>query len=313
MAKNIFIIASCMIFALALFFLISGLLAFQYACKKHGNGRKKIKFERYGNNADKMRKAVNFYKNLPYEEIVIPSSDGICLYAKYIQSDKASNKLIIFFHGYHSSDLTEISLICPLLLESGYSMLIPDQRAHGMSDGKYVTFGALERFDCKAWCEYAVNRFGNDTEIYLYGISMGASTVLLSASLNLPSNIKAIAADCGFDSPWNIIKRTLRRSKKLPPYPLIYFMNYWSKQLANFDFRECSTVESAKESYIPTLYIHGKEDKYVPSYMSKRAFDASKDNCKLLLFDNARHIGSYLSNPDKYFKELIDFFENSCI
>ena len=50
-----------------------------------------------------------------------------------------------------------------------------DQRAHGLSEGKTITFGIKERLDCLCWVEYLVERFGKETQILLTGISMGAN------------------------------------------------------------------------------------------------------------------------------------------
>lgn len=79
-----------------------------------------------------------------------------------------------------------------------------DQRAHGDSEGHTITFGVRERMDCLLWCRYAVEHFGTDCEIWLNGVSMGASTVLMASNLPLPPQVKGIIADCPYDSPRGI-------------------------------------------------------------------------------------------------------------
>lgn len=85
-------------------------------------------------------------------------------------------------------------------------------RAHGSSEGKCLTFGVKERYDCLAWINCAIERFGRDTKIFLYGISMGAATVLMAGGLDLPDNVVGIVADCGYTSPTAIIKKSCTSS-----------------------------------------------------------------------------------------------------
>lgn len=306
--KIFFIIAS-VIFIFAVFFLTAGYFAFCNACKRRKN-QGGVNVSRYKPYEKEMEKALEEYERAEKEEVSITSFDGLTLCASYFPSPKKSSKLIIAFHGYHSSAPADFSCISAKLLENGFSLLYPDQRAHGRSEGKYIGFGALERRDCKSWCEYAAERFGDDIDIYLYGVSMGGATVLMSAELPLPKNVRAIVSDCAFTSPWDIIKNTLIHRHKIPPYPIIYFMNYWARQLAGFDFREVSSAETARKNPYPTLYIHGNDDTFVPTEMSKLIHQNASENCKLLLFDGARHARSYLSNSERYLYEMLRFLEN---
>lgn len=61
-----------------------------------------------------------------------------------------------------------------------------DERAHGKSEGKVITFGIRERCDCKLWAEYAVKRYGENKDIFLAGVSMGAASVMMASNLGLP-------------------------------------------------------------------------------------------------------------------------------
>ena len=52
--------------------------------------------------------------------------------------------------------------------------MVVDERAHGKSEGTYIGFGCLDRYDALQWMEYVVERLGEDCELMLHGISMGA-------------------------------------------------------------------------------------------------------------------------------------------
>ena len=80
-------------------------------------------------------------------------------------------------------------------------MLQTDARAHGESEGDYIGFGCLDRKELLKWIDWVIDYCGDDTEIYLHGISMGASTALMASGLDLPSQVKGIISDCEFTSP----------------------------------------------------------------------------------------------------------------
>ena len=137
---------------------------------------------------------------IPYEPISITSYDGLPLYGKcYLASPEAP--WLIMFHGYRSGAERDFSGGLPFGIESGFNVLLVDQRAHGKSGGRCLTFGIKERHDCLSWIEYVRSRTEDTAKIVLYGMSMGAATVLMSTALKLPQNVVGIVADCGYTSP----------------------------------------------------------------------------------------------------------------
>lgn len=143
--------------------------------------------------------------SIPYEDVFITSFDGLRLHAKFYAASERKAPVQIMFHGYKSSAERDFCGGLREGIDGGFNVLLVDQRAHGESEGKYLTFGVNERFDCLSWASYAAERFGNDVKIYLYGISMGAATVLMASALPLPKSVSGIVADCGYTSPKDII------------------------------------------------------------------------------------------------------------
>lgn len=120
--------------------------------------------------------------SIPYEDVFITSFDGLRLHAKFYAASERKAPVQIMFHGYKSSAERDFCGGLREGIDGGFNVLLVDQRAHGESEGKYLTFGVNERFDCLSWASYAAERFGNDVKIYLYGISMGAATVLMASA-----------------------------------------------------------------------------------------------------------------------------------
>lgn len=307
---NLFLIIGGTLVFLAAFFLMTSYLCFNFTCRRKLSRdpifRGDLRLSRYVPYENELQSYIDTYNALEKETVCISSAEGLRLVASYVPPKKELKKLVIAFHGYRSCALTDLSPALCELYSHGCALLVPDQRSHGRSEGKYIGFGVLERGDCKAWCEYARERFGEEVEIYLYGVSMGAATVLMSAELGLSRSVKGIAADCGFTTPWRIIKRRLWRKYKIPVYPMIYFMNYWSRNLAEFDFRDASVTESVRKSEIPILILHGSEDTYVPLDMSRENC-AAKAGCRLVVLEGADHARSSLHAHGQYTDELLKF------
>ena len=131
--------------------------------------------------------------------MTITSYDGLTLRAKYFPADTPSDRLAIINHGYTGCGMRDSTSISVFFHKLGYDCLIVDHRAHGNSEGKYIGFGILDRFDCKSWINYVDTRFNGSKKIVLYGVSMGGSIVLRTSGFtNLSASVKAVVADCAF-------------------------------------------------------------------------------------------------------------------
>lgn len=165
--------------------------------------------EQYAPYREAMTQMVQTVLALPYEDVWIRSDDGLHLHGKYY-AGRPGAPVQIMMHGYKSGAERDFCGGAQIAVQGGYHVLLVDQRAHGKSEGRCLTFGIQERYDCRAWVNYALGRFGADTKILLYGVSMGAATVLMAGGLNLPRNVVGIVADCGYSSPAAIIRKVIR-------------------------------------------------------------------------------------------------------
>lgn len=247
--------------------------------------------------------------SIPYEDVFITSFDGLRLHAKFYAASERKAPVQIMFHGYKSSAERDFCGGLREGIDGGFNVLLVDQRAHGESEGKYLTFGVNERFDCLSWASYAAERFGNDVKIYLYGISMGAATVLMASALPLPKSVSGIVADCGYTSPKDIIFSVLR-DHHVPAAPVYAVARIGAKLFCGFDLDSASAPEALSHSRIPVLFIHGDDDRFVPCRMSRENFEASAaERKKLLIVPNAGHGLSYMLDRPAYLSALHEFLE----
>ena len=213
---------------------------------------------------------------------------------------------MLFFHGYRSTAARDGSGGFQLCLRRGFSVLMADQRGHGDSEGDTITFGIRERYDCLDWANAAVEKFGPETKILLLGVSMGAATVLMASDLPLPPQVKGIIADCGYDSPEDILRETMRRWH-YPQFPTWQLTRLGAKLFGHLDVRECSALESMKHARVPVLLIHGEADNVVPCQMASALRRACASHAELLTVPGAGHGMSCYTDPAAYEKALDDF------
>jgi pimeloyl-ACP methyl ester carboxylesterase len=134
-----------------------------------------------------------FYASGP-EPVSITSYDGLKLWGWYL-ANPGSDKTILFVHGYRSEGPTfDFGYEIRACYEKGFNVMLIDQRAHGKSEGRYICFGVKERYDVRDWVNFIKESYAPST-LFLYGLSMGCTTVLMASSLELPDTVRGIIAD----------------------------------------------------------------------------------------------------------------------
>lgn len=247
------------------------------------------------------------FLDVPYEEVSIISHDGLKLTGRYYHvADGAP--LEIQCHGYKGNALRDFSGAWRIAKAAGRNVLLINQRCHGGSQGRTITFGILERKDVLAWIRYSCDRFGS-VPILLSGVSMGAATVLMVAGMELPKNVKGIIADCPYDAPSNIIKKVLGQDMGMPVkfvYPLI---RLGGMLYGKFNLGADSPVEAVKRAQVPILLIHGDDDRFVPYSMSCNIHAAAPEKIEFHTISGAGHALNYVTDPEGYTKIVNAFTE----
>ena len=247
-------------------------------------------------------------EEVPFEPVTVTSFDGLTLFGRYYhQKDGAPVKIL--FHGYRSTAVRDGAGGFELARKLGLNVLAVDQRAHGRSQGHVISFGINERRDFLSWIEYINNRFGTETPVILSGISMGAATVLMAASLPLPKNVTSILADCPYSSPAKIIRK-VSRDVHIPDKIVYPFISLSARVFGGFKLEETGAGDAVKESPVPILLIHGEDDRFVPCEMSRQIHTSSHGRTRLETFPGAGHGLSYMVDPKRYESVVYDFLLN---
>jgi hypothetical protein len=245
-----------------------------------------------------------------FEDVYIQSKDGLKLHGYYIQHEKPSNKLLICLHGYTSNAMNDCPAVAQSYYDLGFSSILVDDRAHGKSEGKYIGFGILDRYDLLAWIDYAIERFGKDVQIVIHGDSMGASTVLMTTGFKeLPKNVKFAVADCGFTSPESVFSHILKRDYHIPKFPLMNLTSMLSKKFAGYGYSEYTTLEAMDVTTTPTLFIAGEEDTFVPTHMTQENYDRCSAPKKLVWVKDAGHAAAFFENRELFMDNVKEFIK----
>lgn len=243
----------------------------------------------------------------PFEPVTITSYDGKKLYGRYYHVADGV-PVQILFHGYKSCAVVDCCGGSKFAGKLGQNALVIDQRSHGKSDGKAITFGVDERRDCLSWINYVRSRFGEDVKIILSGISMGAATILMAIDLGLPKNVVGIIADCPFSSPKAIIQK-VSKDLHLPAKIMYPFVKLAARLFAHFDLEESNAVSAVRNSDIPILLIHGEADYFVPCDMSREIYRANPSRVTLVTIPDAGHGLCYMIAPNRYEEVVMEFLQ----
>ena len=252
-------------------------------------------------------KTSSWLNSISKKEINIQSNDKLQLFASEFKLSNESNKWIILVHGY-TSEQSSIYDIARHYSDKGYNVLTPDLRAHGLSEGKYVGMGWLDKNDLLLWIDYLLKNYRN-SEIILHGVSMGAATVMMASGENLPTNVKLIVEDCGYTSVWDIFSFELKLRFNLSTFPVLNAASFITNVRAGYSYKEASSIDQIKKSVTPILFIHGNADEFVPVNMAYKLYDNANINKELIIVDGAGHAESRLADEELYYGSIFSFID----
>ncbi|WP_283691452.1 alpha/beta hydrolase [Clostridium perfringens] len=254
------------------------------------------------------------YNSASKEDITLKSFDVLNLTSTLIMNENPTNKFIVLVHGVSICYVGSLKYF-DIFYKNGFNVLIVNQRRHGKSEGKYSTYGFYEKYDVNMWIEYLKSRFGNDIILGLHGESMGAGTVMETIPLN--DSIKFVIEDCGYSNFHELIgfqithaykNRLVRKILR----PSLIFANFFMKTKAKFSMKKIVPIDIVASTSLPMMFIHGKEDYFVPWYMSVDLYNAkTKGYKKLYLVEGAKHAEALEVNKILYEKKIMTFIEKA--
>lgn len=217
-------------------------------------------------------------------------------------------RAVLLVHGYTCNRVTMMSY-GELYHRLGFSLVVYEHRMHGKSDKEFCSMGYYESLDAVEVAEYVRTLFPEDTIWGIHGESMGAATTML-AMPELPW-MSFCVEDCGYTDLHNEIAASIVFKAGLPPHPLAELCCALFRIWRGFSVSRVRPVDSVPRISAPMLFVHGGQDKFVPTEMVYLLYDAKQDSKKVLkIFDDVPHAKSCLMHHEEYFETLRIFLSD---
>ena len=244
---------------------------------------------------------INQYQRTP---ITFTMKDGYIIHGDYSLNNP--KKFVICMHG-HTSIKDGSVKYAYALFRLGYSLVFYDHRSHGENERDYVTMGYRESEDALQIIEQVKERFGQDIEIGLFGVSMGGHTALMCADRN--QSLSFIISDCAFASIEDLVRGFIKQHHSIA-WMLLPWTNLILKTKYHFSFKDASAKNRLKNNKeVPILFIHGLNDNFVYPENAHRLYNSCNGPKRLELFEGAAHCESIVVDKERYYKVIEDFIK----
>ena len=245
-------------------------------------------------------------KQYKYETVSVKTDDGLTLYGDFYINENKTENTILCVHGYNSAGYYDFAPMVEPILKGGYNCFLLNHRKAPPSEGKYTGFGVLEKRDLIKWIE-AVNSYFPNGKIILYGMSMGAATVMQASEYDLTPNVVGIIEDCGFTNAWDEFKFTLKSQAHLPAFPLLHILNLLCRLCLKFDLKSSDSRTALAKTKLPVLFVHGDADVFVPPFMANECYEACQSEKEIIIYEGAHHAQSHFVHREKYEQDFLAF------
>ena len=247
-----------------------------------------------------------------FQDVSITAPDSALLRGWMVRPAHSNGKVALLLHGLGDNRLG-MTGYAQLLLAHGFTVLLPDARAHGESGGTLATFGLRERYDIRQWVDFLRAQTGVVC-VYGLGESMGAAQLL--QSLETGAQFCAVISESSFSSfrevaydrmgqpfhsgPW--VGRTILR----PLVEVAFLRARWKYQV---NMQQVSPEEAVSRTHIPVLLIHGQVDSNIPIRHSRK-IHASDPQTTLWEVPGADHCGAIAVAPEEFESRMTAWFSS---
>lgn len=249
--------------------------------------KKRLREKLFQREIDNGRLMEDLYQSWSKKDFTIRSRYGYNLSCQMInneisekQYEQAYGKIrfAIICHGF-SCDKSSSMMYAELFLKRGITVIAYDQRNHGLSGSALTSMGYYEKFDLQTIVDWCFEKYGTNISIVTHGEAMGAATVL--THLAIDGRVRCAISDCSFSNLKQVVNYQLKNYYHIPKIPFLPIARLLIKMRADFWIEDVVPIDGVIQSNAPILFIHGQEDKYIPSSMSKEMYDEKADKKEL--------------------------------
>ena len=230
-----------------------------------------------------LKKIVVEAKKIEFAPVTVKSNDNLNLAGRYY--DLKSDTTVLLIHGYQSTAFNNFSSLLKYYMSLGCNVLMVDQRAHGLSEGRFTTTGCKEQYDIINWISW-IDKNSSCSNIFLHGISMGATTIGLASDKIRNPKVKGLIMEAGFTSFYEELLNCT--GKVFMRQAALNYIVLCAKYLLKVDIKK-KTTDSLSGTSIPVLFMHGSDDTEVPLSHTDENFRACASEKSFLIVNGAGH------------------------
>jgi alpha-beta hydrolase superfamily lysophospholipase len=238
-----------------------------------------------------------------YQEVRLMAADGIRLAAWYVPIAEPRGTVALF-HGYHSQR-GGLNAEAAGFRRLGFNTLQLDFRGSGASEGNFTSVGYQEGQDVKAAYDW-LRRQNPNGRVYLFGVSMGAVSVLRGMRQHPDMQPEGLILECPFG---NILaaSRGRLRTLKLPEEPLAHLMVFTGSLSNGFWGFSHDAVSYAAAVRVPTLLQWGEQDPRVTRGETDAIYAALRGPKQLVTYPRAVHESYAHHDPGRWMATMQHF------
>lgn len=275
----------------------------EFVFLQYDGGKWQKEFCGLRNSLEEIRPAVctkKWYQQVHKQRWTEKAADAnLKLVADYVPAAHNTKKTVVLVHGFGSSKEAMGGYVA-MFHRLGYNTLTPDTRGQGQSQGKVISYGYYESRDYLKWVKQVIAKQGPQSQVVLFGVSMGGATTMMTSGLKTPSQLKAYVEDCGYTDAQAEITYQAKQMYHLPYWPMVPLTSAVAKAKAGFYFKDANAVAAVKKNHKPMLFIHGGADSFVPTKMVYQVYRADAGPKQLLVVPGAQHAASLSHAPQRY-------------
>lgn len=244
-------------------------------------------------------------RELPHKDLELKSQDGLLLKAVYYPNN--SPKTVIWIHGYTSHAERESAFPGLFYLSLGFNVLIPYLRAHGPSEGKYISMGALENLDMMRWVDL-INEMIPNGQIVFHGLSMGGGIALDLAYKDM-KNVKCIVCDAPSINVTNIFHYVISDIFKTGQDNIYNCVLQRFRKVFGADPSDFERLETIKNGKYPILLTAGSNEQ-----MDDILYAIQKNNpmpTEVLILPGCNHGNGMYKQTEMYQTAIKEFIRKN--
>lgn len=241
----------------------------------------------------------------------VKANDGSVLRGWLFRPAEPSGDAAILLHGVSDTRRGMLGM-ANLLLQHGYTVLLPDSRGHGGSDGNMITYGLLEADDVHRWADSLFSQ-PSTRRLYGMGASMGAA-ILLQALAREP-RFSAVVTDCAFADFHQVAYDRLAErlgmqhsTARLLLWPAVEPALLYTRARYGLDLAQASPERAVRQTRVPVLLIHGAEDRRIPPEHSRLLRAANPRYAALWEVPHTGHTGAWGTQPQEFQRRVLAWF-----